>query len=58
MWEKRKNSQEYYPEQDILEEAGFSTTSFANLFKSRKDSFRAIFERHKTERGLWRLNLG
>ena len=58
MWEKGINSQEFYPEQDILEEAGLSKTSFANVFKSRRKKFKAVFEQHKSMKDCWRLNLG
>jgi len=58
MWEKRINPQEFSPEQNILEEAGLSKTSFANVFKSRKKEFDAIFEQHHSMKDCWRLNLG
>lgn len=58
MWKKGINSQEFYQEQEILEEAGIGGTSFANVFKSRKEKFNAIFEQHKSMRDCWRLNLG
>ena len=58
MWKKGINSQEFYQEQDILEEAGIGGTSFANVFKSRRKEFNAVFEQHESMKDCWRLNLG
>ncbi len=58
MLEKGFNSQEFYSEQAILDEAKMSKTSFANVFKSRRKKFKVIFEQHKTMKDCWRLNLG
>ena len=58
MLEKGFNSQEFYAEQEILDEAKMDDTSFANVFKSRRKEFKAVFEQHKTMKDCWRLNLG
>lgn len=58
MWDKRLKSQEYYSEQIILEDAGIGGTTFANIFKSRIEEFKAVCEQHEAMKDCWRLNLG
>lgn len=57
MWEQRIKSQGFISEQKILNEAKMSKTSFANVFRSRKKEFDAIFEQHHSMKDCWRLNL-
>ena len=58
MWKIGTDSQDFFPEQVILEKAKLGRTSFANVFKSRQEEFKAVFEQHKSMRDCWRLNLG
>jgi len=58
-WDNFQQENEYLREQDVLENESVNlpNSSFASLFKSRKEQFKAIFERHESEKDLWRLKL-
>ena len=56
-WENYKMGNGYISEQDALEKVDNSRSSFENIFRSRKEQFKAIFENHESEKDLWRLNL-
>ena len=56
-WNNYNTGNEFLNEQDVLEMVEMSTSKLPQLFKSRKDAFKVIFEQHHIAKDLWRLKL-